>query len=215
MGKYTPKLPKAVIEFEVTDKNGKLLHKGKFPAKSWVGNIIGLLSGIISIWITVPSGSYGTTLSRSDLTDTGGNARGIGISCGTAQYPTLGGCAPAGDATAGIVVGSSDTPVSIGQFTLQSQIAHGTGSGQLQHGATTVESLVKNSSWYFRVVRTFTNGSGATVTVREIGLYVRLGMTTSPYYYSCMLARDVPASPINVPAGSTLTLRYIISHSLA
>jgi hypothetical protein len=215
MGKYTPKLPKAVIEFEVIDKNGKLLHKGKFPAKSWVGNIVGLLSGIISMWSAASSGIYGTTPSRSDLTDTGGNARGICIACGTGQFPTLGGCAPAGDVTAGIVVGSSDAPVSIGQFTLQSQIAHGTGSGQLQYGATTVESLAKNSSWYFRIVRTFTNGSGATVTVREIGLYVRLGMSTSPYFYSCMLARDVPASPINVPAGSTLTFRYIISHSLS
>jgi hypothetical protein len=214
MGKYTPKLPKAVIEFEVIDKDGKLIEKGKFPAKSWVGNIIGLLSGIISMWVGMASSSWGTPQSRSDLTDTGGNARGIALSSSASQAVTVGGCAIAGDATAGIVVGSSDTPVSIGQFTLQSQIAHGTGSGQLQYGATTVDSMVQESSWYFRVVRTFTNGSGATVTVREIGLYVRLGMPTSPYYYSCMLARDVPTSAINVPNGSTLTLRYIISHSL-
>jgi hypothetical protein len=94
-------------------------------------------------------------------------------------------------------------------------IGHGTGSGQLSYGATVVESLTKNSVWYFRIIRTFTNNSGATVTVREVGLYVRLGLATSPYYYSCMLARDVPTPPITVPNGSTLTLRYIISHSLS
>jgi hypothetical protein len=212
MGKYTPKLPKAVIEFEVRDKNGKLLQKGKFPAKSWVGNIVGLLSGLISSWLGT-SGGY-ANLSRSDMTDTIGTARPLPLAV-YAATAYVGGCAPAGEATAGIVVGSADTPIAIGQYALVTLINHGTGSGQLQYGATTVESMVKNSSWYFRVVRTFTNGSGATVTVREIGLYVRLGRDTSPYYYSCMLARDVPASAINVPAGSTLTLRYIISHSLS
>jgi hypothetical protein len=212
MGKYTPKLPKAVIEFEVRDKNGKLLQKGKFPAKSWVGNIIGLISAIISTWSSTVSGGELTT--RTDLIDTIGTARSTQLGANITGI-TLGGCAPAGEATAGIVVGSADTPVAIGQYALVTLIGHGTGSGQLQYGASTVEPMVKNSTWYFRVVRTFTNGSGATVTVREIGLYVRLGYISSPYYYSCMLARDVPASAINVPAGSTLTLRYIISHSLS
>jgi hypothetical protein len=216
MGKYTPKLPKAVIEYEVRDKNGKLIEKGKFPAKSWVGNIVGLLSAIISMWSSVGTYSYGTYSSRADLTDVSGNARGIALAIGgTGGNPTLGGYAPAGETTAGIVLGSSDTPVSISQYSLGALIPHGTGSGQLQYGATTVETLIKNTTWLFRIVRTFSNGSGASVTVREIGLYVRLGMTSSPYYYSCMLARDVPPSPISVPNGSTLTVRYIISHSLS
>jgi hypothetical protein len=212
MGKYTPKLPKAVVEFEVRDKNGKLLEKGKFPAKSWVGNIIGLLSAILSTWGGL--GSAFTVWTRSDLLDIDNTARNMGLG-GMSSVAPLGGCAPAGETSAGIVVGSSDTPVSIGQYRLMAQISHGTSSNQLQYGNTTVESLVKNSTWYFRIIRTFTNASGGTVTVREIGLYLRLGLSASPYYYSCMLARDVPASAINVPAGSTLTLRYTISHSLS
>jgi hypothetical protein len=211
MGKYTPKLPKAVIEYEVRDKNGKLIEKGKFPAKSWVGNIVGLLSAIISTWTGV--GSYYAASTRSDLTDISGTARSILL--GTGGSVTLGGCAPAGDTSAGIVVGSSDTPVSLSQYSLGALIPHGTGSGQLTYGTTNVETLSKDTTWLFRVVRTFTNGSGASVTVREIGLYVRLGMGASPYYYSCMFARDVPTSAISVPAGSTLTIRYIISHSLS
>jgi hypothetical protein len=216
MGKYTPKLPKAVIEYEVRDKNGKLIEKGKFPAKSWVGNIVGLLSAILSMWSSSSCSYYSTPFSRADLTDTSGTARGISISVATATgYAILGGCAPAGDTTAGIVVGSSDTPVSLSQYSLGSLITHGTGSGQLTYGATNVESLSKDTTWLFRIVRTFSNSSGASVTVREIGLYVRLGMSSSPYYYSCMFARDVPTSPISVPNGSTLTVRYIISHSLS
>jgi hypothetical protein len=212
MGKYTPKLPKAVIEYEVRDKNGKLIEKGKFPAKSWVGNIVGLLSAILSTWAN-STGSYAVS-TRSDLIDTSGTTRNMMIATG-ASGVTLGGCAPAGDTSAGIVVGSSDTPVSISQYSLGALIPHGTGSGQLSYGAETVESLSKDTTWLFRIVRTFSNGSGASVTVREIGLYVRLGMGASPYYFSCMLARDVPTSPISVPNGSTLTVRYIISHSLS
>jgi hypothetical protein len=213
MGKYTPKLPKAVIEFEVRDKNGKLIQKGKFPAKSWVGNIIGLLSSIISAWTNTVATYYTTGQLRTDLTDIGGTARGVMIGAG-ANNITVGGSAPAGDTSAGIVVGSSDTPVSLSQYSLGALITHGTGSGQLTYGATNVETLSKDTTWLFRIVRTFSNSSGASVTVREIGLYVRLGMPGSPYYYSCMLARDVPTSPISVPNGSTLTVRYIISHSL-
>jgi hypothetical protein len=212
MGKYTPKLPKAVIEYEVRDKNGKLIEKGKFPAKSWVGNIVGLLSAIISTWTSAGSGYY-VVNTRSDLTDIGGTARGVYL--GSGSTATLGGCAQAGDTTGGIVVGSSDTPVSLSQYSLGALIPHGTGSGQLTYGATNVESLSKDTTWLFRIVRTFSNNSGASVTVKEIGLYVRLGMGSSPYYYSCMLARDVPTSPISVPNGSTLTIRYIISHSLS
>jgi hypothetical protein len=212
MGKYTPKLPKAVIEYEVRDKNGKLIEKGKFPAKSWVGNIVGLLSAILSTWSS--SASFYAVQTRSDLADTSGTARHIMLGT-SASGVTLGGCAPAGETSAGIVVGSSDTPVSLSQYSLGALITHGTGSGQLTYGATNVETLSKDTTWLFRIVRTFTNNSGASVTVREIGLYVRLGMYPSPNYYSCMLARDVPTSPISVPNGSTLTVRYIISHSLS
>jgi hypothetical protein len=212
LGKYTPKLPKAVIEYEVRDKNGKLLSKGKFAAKSWVGNIIALLSCLISTWSATGT-AYPATFSRSDMIDTSGVARYIELAANGSPY--LGGAAPAGETTAGILVGSSDTPVSLAQYNLQSLIPHGTGAGQLSYGATTVETLTKDTTWYFRVIRTFTNSGGASITVKEIGLFVRLGMTSSPYYYSCMFARDVPSTPITVPNGSTLTVRYIISHSLS
>jgi hypothetical protein len=208
MGKYTPKLPKAVIEFEVRDKDGKLIQKGKFPAKSWVGNVVGLLSAILSTW-SASSGNF-AVFTRSDLIDTSGTSRNMGLAS-TGGGTTLGGCAPSGDVSGGIVVGSADTPVSIGQYMLVNLIGHGTGSGQLQYGTTTVETITKNSIWLFRVIRTFSNSSGATVTVREIGIYARLASGGQ----SVMLARDVPTSPINVPAGSTLTVRYIISHSLS
>jgi len=210
MGKL--KLPKLWIEYEVRDKDGKLLKRGKLKSQTWVGNIVAFLSALLSMWGVTATG-YRTGTSRADMTDTGGSARGVCLGSASAtRY--LGGSAPAGNTSAGILVGSSNVVVAIGQYALQSPIAHGTGAGQLQYGATTVDPLVKNTTWTVRVIRTFTNASGATVTVREFGLFVRLGMVESPYEISVMLARDVPVTAIDVPDGSTLTLRYIISHTV-
>jgi hypothetical protein len=207
MGKYTPKLPKAVIEFEVRDKDGKLIQKGKFPAKSWVGNIIRLLNALWNVWSATNYISKYTYYTPSVLLDTTNTARALGLFAETSG--NYGGKAPAGDTSAGILVGTSDTPVSLAQTNLLGLIANGTGSGQLSYGATVVEDLTIDTTYYFRIIRTFTNNSGASVTVREIGLFLK------PTAQSFMFARDVPTSAISIPNGSTLTLRYIISHSLS
>jgi hypothetical protein len=207
MGKYTPKLPKAVVEFEVRDKDGKLIQKGRFPAKSWVGNMIRLLNALWKTWAQYGGTASPYVTTPSVLLDTSNTARSLMIVPGASGY--YGGAASAGDTSAGILVGTSDTPVSLAQFNLQQLIAHGTGAGQLSYGATTVEDLTTDTTYFFRIIRTFTNNSGATITVRELGLFLK------PQQQSFMFARDVPASPINVPNGSTLTLRYIISQSLS
>ncbi len=205
-------LPNLYIEYEVKNANGKTIEKGKMKSQTWVGNIVGLLSSMLALWSSGTSGGY--HLGRSDLIDVTGASRPFALGASSAS-PVLGGAAPAGDTTAGIIVGSSDAPVAIGQFAIQGLIAHGTGSGQLLYSATSVETMTKNSTWMFRVVRSFSNSSGATVTVKEFALYVRVGTTASPFYASVMLARDVPPSAISVPNGSTLTVRYIISHSIS
>jgi hypothetical protein len=207
MGKYTPKLPKAVIEYEVRDKNGKLIQKGKFPAKSWVGNIIRLLNALWKPWASPGYSSVYQISTPSVLLDTSNTARNITIV--TNSTGNFGGAAPAGDTSAGILVGTSDSPVSLAQYNLLGLIPNGTGAGQLSYGATVVEDLTTDTTYFFRIVRTFTNNSGASITVREIGLFLK------PNQYSYMFARDVPTSPISVPNGSTLTLRYIISQSLS
>jgi hypothetical protein len=207
MGKYTPKLPKAVVEFEVRDKDGKLIQKGKFPAKSWVGNIIRLLNALWKVWTSPSSYTRYVYTTLSVLLDTTNTARPLKLFAESSG--TFGGAAPAGDISAGILVGTSDTPVSLAQTNLLGLIANGTGSGQLSYGATVVEDLTIDTTYYFKIIRTFTNNSGASITVREIGLFLK------PHENSFMFARDVPASPITVPNGSTLTLRYIISHSLS
>ncbi len=214
MGKI--KLPKLWIEYEVRDKDGKLLDKGKFKGQSWVGNITAFLRTLFKGGVTGTSTTprYYST-SPTDMRDVDGTARGLALFEYSAST-RLGAEAEAGVDAYGLRVGASDSAVALGQYNLGIPIVHGSGAGQLLYGNTTVEDLSRNGTWLFRVVRTFTNGSGSTVTVREFGLFVRLEVATvSPYMASIMFARDVPPSPINVPAGSTLTLRYIISQSLS
>jgi uncharacterized membrane protein YczE len=64
----------------------------------------------------------------------------------------------------------------------------------------------------FRVIRTFTNNTSSPITVYEIGLAIanayNIGGTTI-YTYYFLIARDVLSSPQTIPAGATLTVRYI------
>jgi len=206
MGKHP--LPKLMIEYEVKDKNGKILSKGKLKSQTWVGNLVGLLSSLLKGGYCPTTGNTGYTYSpRTDYLDVGGNARGI---CLWGYGNSVGAEAPANTDSYGILIGSSDIPVTIGQYTLGSKISHGTGAGQMIYNAVTVETMIKDTTYMFRVIRTFTNNSGGTITVREMALVLSL---TYPSH-CVMLARDVITGGINVPNGSTLTLRYIISHSL-
>jgi hypothetical protein len=200
------------IELEVKDREGRLLRRKKIRAQSWVGNMVGMLSCIFS-GITAPSsGAYfHITGTRADLLNTNGSARGIMLGAPDNTY--IGVAAGAGVDSFGILVGTSSTPVVIGQYNLGAKISHGTGLGQLSYGAVTVEAMTKDTTWYFRVIRTFTNNSGAGITVYEVGLFIQLPLdqyTVDRY----MLARDVISGGVVVPAGASLTVRYTISHSV-
>jgi hypothetical protein len=59
------------------------------------------------------------------------------------------------------------------------------------------------------MTRTFTNNSGATITVKEVGLLVKKQDSTG-VSRSWLAARDVLPSPVDVPDGATLTIRYVV-----
>jgi hypothetical protein len=177
------KIIEAYIEWELLDPKGRVVKRGRQPVKSFVKAwIMGLYSSFIV-----------------------GNATALDIT-GTSRTETLYPFqinAPAGNANYGIVVGSSDTPVTRDDYKLGSQIAHGTGTGQLTYGATSIDSPVTYSTGYLiRVIRVFTNNSGADITVKEIGVYFYgLG------HYYCII-RDVLSTPVTIPNGYSWTVRY-------
>ena len=186
------------IEIEVRDKNGKLIEKLNKKADSFVLNFIKALRGLV----------YGHMVNLSvTLIDTGGVAR---------PYPRLYSegrdlisvNAPADDANYGIWIGYGTTPVSPEDYTLNSKAP----TTDFSYNTSTVEDVVYDSSGgTFRVVRTFTNISGATKTISEIALvFHEYDKTPADRYF--MIARDIlPETGVYVPDGGTITVRYVIS----
>jgi len=198
-------LPRAYITLIVKDRNGKTIYRKRMASKSWVGNIMGLISALLG-GVTTGTSSVtvycGTT--RVDLVDVYGNSRGINLCFGSSSATVV---------SSLIVVGSGDTPVSLSDYKIVSEITSGSGSGQLVYGSVQVTSLSRGDVWSVSISRTFTNLSGAPVTVKEVGLFIRLPISTSTIV-SFMFARDVIPGGITVPNGGVLTVIYTIQYSL-
>jgi len=201
--------PLVLWEIEVKDKTGKLLKHYETPAKSWLKQFIQILKGEFATRY-----GYAAYSGNVNIVDETGTARGYPRATGSQPYDcqmnlsTLG---DAGDVTQGIIVGTSDTPNSLTTYALGGKIAHGTGSGQLLYGAETVEDVTNPSGndLQFRITRTFTNNSGATITAKEVGLLIKK-LDSGGTARSWLAARDVLPSPVDVPDGATLTIRYVV-----
>jgi hypothetical protein len=109
----------------------------------------------------------------------------------------------AGTDTQGIVVGTGNTAVTSSDYKLQTIIAHGTGSGQLQYAVQVFNTPTTDATGtQFVLTRTFTNGSGAQIDVYETGIYALNSASTF------CIARDVLPAVVHVPAGQALTVTY-------
>jgi hypothetical protein len=207
-------LPQILWEIEVRDKTGKLLKHYVTPARSWLKQFIQMLKGEFAT-------RNGTDVGNGNVTivDETGTARGFprhSTASGYLCYMNLSALGDVGDVSQGIIVGSSDTPNSLTTYALGAKISHGSGSGQLVYNAQTIEDVTNPSGndLQFRLTRTFTNNSGATVTVKEVGLIVKV-WDSSANSRSWLIARDVLPSPVDVPDGASLTIRYVVKITVA
>jgi hypothetical protein len=206
-------MPEAYWEIEIRDRNGKLLERKQFKSHSWLKQFIQILKGEFA------TSCNGSGNGNVNINDESGTARSYpyhtNTSCPTylMNLSTLGAI---GDVTQGIIVGSGDTPNSLTTYSLASKIAHGTGNGQLYYGSETVEDVTNPSGMdlQFRIIRIFTNNSGASVTVKEIGLLVKKE-DASVNLRSFLIVRDVLVSPLSIPDGATMTVRYIIKITIS
>jgi hypothetical protein len=179
------------VSVVVRDKNGRIVKRLRRKCKSYVRQLIDHLN------------SFMTQGSVSSI-DTGGATRTIvATSAYTARYMSLYGSS-AGVTTHGVRVGTGTNAVAISDYALQTPIAEGTGAGQLTHGATSVGSpTTVGSSRQFTIARTFTNNSGASITVNEVGLYVETYDGTAYRYY--MIERTLLTFAIANGASATVT----------
>ena len=114
----------------------------------------------------------------------------------------------AGTSTNGLVVGTGTNVVALADTALQTQIAHGTSAGQLDYGASVVNAPSSDStSTSLILTRVFANSSGGSITVREIGVYAGMLITTGATQRFCIV-RDL--ATIALTNGDQLTLNYIL-----
>lgn len=108
------------------------------------------------------------------ITDTGGTDRSI-VMPGTASglewhYADAGSDAD----TWGIVVGTGTTAVANDDTALETKISDGNGAGELEYQETAFTAAGEvGANLDFQIRRTFLNDSGNSITVTEIGLYVK------------------------------------------
>ena len=183
----------AILELTVKDKDGKVTDHRIMRSRSFVRQFLELL------WIQafqVPE------VAPYSLRDTGNVLRDI---CESGLiFASDGGT---GIVTHGIVAGTGTVTPTINDYALGTPIAHGVAAGQLQYSAVTFGAPASDATTsQFTITRNFANGSGASITVNEIGLYVKGYLYDVTYY--CMTIRDVIAGGIAVPNGQTLTVNY-------
>jgi hypothetical protein len=212
------------IEIKI-EKDGKVLQYGKHPMKSFVANFISILYGLLK-----PSG--GTALSSSTLTTSPSITKPDGTTANAyvEDYPAgnySGGTpmaclAPANDSSYGIVVGSGTNAVTISDYKLASQIVQGTGAGQLIHNASSVSYSVDTSVTpavlNIALSRTFTNSSGGSINITEVGIiartYWKYATASIVQDIKYLIARDLLPTTYTVPNGASanviITIKVVL-----
>jgi len=104
----------------------------------------------------------------------------------------------------GIVIGDDDTPVSMADFVLLGPLT----TDIVFSSVTVSEPVTDGTKRCFDVVRTFTNNTGATLSIKEVGLYC-YGASASNFH--CI---DRTLYAVDVNSGASLSLRYRISISV-
>jgi hypothetical protein len=198
-------------EVILRDRDGKVVKRFKRKSESWLVGFIRLLRALIMQ-------RYGSGISTTPITTEDGASNSFPATSSPATMSTAYPCCngDSGDVSQGIAVGTSDIANSLTTYALGSKITHGTGSGQLLYNAMTFEDVSNPSGniLQFRMTRVFTNNSGADITVKEFGLLTKL-INSSNQTKTILIARDVLSSPITIPDGYSLTLRYIVKITVA
>jgi len=185
---------KAYLKIKVINEKGKCVYYRRYRSRSFV---IGFLNTLF------------TNLSGQRITNINTSGGSYTISQGDAIAVNDG----SNDNNYGIQIGTGTTAPSITDTRLSQLITNGTGPGQMQYGGVNVTGPVTNTTnntGYITVTRTFTNNSGASITVSEVGLVAWSGPKSNETNQFYLIIHDLLPTPITVPNGSSLSISYEI-----
>ena len=187
-------------EIEVYDKDGNLKEHREEEAHCFVENFFKMLLGYYV------NGDMYSNFRKIPFTMTTGST--VSTYCETsgekqAYYGGFRATEVPGSNAYGIVVGTSNTPVTPTDFSLGSIISHGVADGTLSYDASTLEYQEGESNvMILKLSRVFQNDGAVAVAINEIGLYQYT--EDGPI----MTIRDVVASPISLGVGELCAIAY-------
>ncbi len=198
----------ASITIIVRDKNGKIKKVYRQRSHSPTKNFIGLLLGYT--W-------YSSTGNSFTLTNTSGGTYNykpcMDCSCYAISYPNS--QRSYYGYILGIYVGSGSNSSPYEAYELDAPISNGSGSGQLTYSTVSSPTsiTVSGSSAYFIISQSYTNNSGGTITISEVGIIVNASIGQCQDYgnhtnQKLLVWYDVLLSPIAVDNGDTITINY-------
>jgi len=195
----------------VRDANGKVIKVHKQRSHSPTANFIGLM--LPMVWFSNTNSSFTITNTTGG---TCGNQPGGAPGSANIAYPNSGG--NHNTYLVMIQVGSGQLSNPYNAHTLAAPISNGTGAGQLSYGSVSVPSgiTVSGGSAYFTISQSYTNNSGNTITITEVGIIVEVQITNSnnTWYADCgnmLVWYDVLSSPISIPNNGGVTIYYTFS----
>lgn len=183
---------------ENLDDKGGVTERKLFPSKSYVHNWLGIIAKQLNSDNVV------------DLQDTLNVTRTLGLPSSASGANLDIKNAVGGVSTHGVVLGSANTPaVNANDYKLGTQIAHGTGAGQLTYGAQS-SGLASNNGTRtsITVSRPFTNNSAGSITPLEMGVYVSGWSASTRYAFGAI--RDIIPSPPAIGVGITKNYGYVL-----
>lgn len=202
----------AFLELEVRDGKGLVLHHHRQRSHSWVRNAYNHLFCQMAA-----KDANDATFGAGKLSgkQTNGTVRGIGYPFGYGESNSVDGTsyglrAAAGIDTKGIQVGSGTNAETFEDYALQTQIANGTGAGQMSYIASEAHSIAYDAGTKVlrnTLIRYFNNNSGGNVNVNEVGIVAYLQGQFSQNY---MMSRDKLPATITVPNTGQLRVTYTI-----
>jgi len=183
---------KGELEIEVRDRQGRIKKRHKQQMKSFVRNFLKHLKCAFQ------------EANETGLVDTSGNTVEI-YHPFAGNYHFLDVKGGEGGATKGIVIGSGTTPPTNDDYKLESQY----NTSVFSYSSTSITIVDEEGYVVLRIIRTFTNVSGSSKTINEVGLICRTGSPTVTNAL-ILIARDVLSTPITVEDGESVVIRYVI-----
>lgn len=162
-------------------------------------------------WPTLLNIHLGKREGSDQILDTGNTLRSISTSTGNYVFPRVNAAIASG--ASGILLGTGTNAVAMTDYALQTQIAQGTGAGQLSHGlcATYPVDTAGANPRYVNIARGFQNNSGGSIAVAEVALY-GLDSRISPGPQTYCLCRDLLSFTIGV--GQLAIVQYSLVFNL-